>query len=83
MLMLRTLNLLLRTLILLKCTCDKYLAVAPVFGAPDESRDDLRHTALGAFMGIRNQTLHMRLQQGQEGIIKVPEKALLQHKTFL
>ncbi len=59
-----------------------YLAVAPVFGAPDESRDDLGHTALGALMRICNQTLHMRLQQRQEGIVKVPKKTLWQHKTL-
>lgn len=75
--------LMLKTQTLIAPHACKYLAVAPVFGAPDESRDDLRHTALGALVGIRYQTLHMRHQQGQEGIIKVPEKALLQHNTFL
>lgn len=60
-----------------------YLAVAPVFGAPDESRDDLGHTALGALMRICNQTLHMRLQQRQEGIVKVPKKTLCNTRQCL
>lgn len=59
-----------------------YLAVAPVFGAPDESRNNLSCTALGALVGISNQTLHMRLEKWQERIIKVPEKTLLQYQTF-
>lgn len=55
-----------------------YLAVAPVFGAPDESRNNLSYTALGALVGISNQTLHMRLEKWQERITKVPEKTLSQ-----
>lgn len=55
---------------------DRNLLEAPMFAATDQSSDDLGHAALLALMGVGHQALHVRLQQGQERVIEVPEKSL-------
>lgn len=53
-----------------------YLQVTPVLATSDQSRDDLRNTALLALVGVGHQALHVRPQQGKKGIAKVTEQSL-------
>lgn len=55
-----------------------YLGEAPVLAAPDQPGDDLGHAALLALVGVGHQPLHVRPQQGEEGVVEVAKQSLME-----